>query len=171
MSGLCQLRSPATVSSPRDGGRKPAIICMIVDLPAPFGPSRPVTPGPTDIVMSLTATTLPYQRDTLVSSILIVRSLSGALSRRSLFARFPVPRGQAPEAGREKQQCDEAVERPVVAQVGGVEPLVRAAEPDPHAVDDGERAEQPAEPGAGVGRGEPALGLDQQRGQHPGDGK
>ena len=57
------------VSSPRDGGRKPAIMCMIVDLPAPFGPSRPVTPGSMDMVTSLTATTLPYQRDTLRSSI------------------------------------------------------------------------------------------------------
>ena len=44
-------------------------MCMIVDLPAPFGPSRPVTPGSMDMVMSLTATTLPYQRDTLRSSM------------------------------------------------------------------------------------------------------
>ena len=47
---------------PFDGARKPAIMCKMVDLPAPFGPSRPVTPGPMSIVMSLTATTLPYQR-------------------------------------------------------------------------------------------------------------
>ncbi len=39
-------------------------MCSSVDLPAPFGPSSPVTPGPIVIVMSLTATTLPYQRDT-----------------------------------------------------------------------------------------------------------
>ena len=69
-AGWRQLDLPAPmVSSPRDGGRKPAIMCMIVDLPAPFGPSRPVTPGSMDMVMSLTATTLPYQRDTLRSSI------------------------------------------------------------------------------------------------------
>ena len=37
-----------------------------VDLPAPLGPSRPVTPGPIVIVTSLTATTLPNQRDTVV---------------------------------------------------------------------------------------------------------
>src|SRR5260221_12312613 len=60
-------------SSPRDGGRKPAIRCSRVDLPAPFGPSSPVTPGPMVIVMSLTATTLPYQRDTLRSSMVVMR--------------------------------------------------------------------------------------------------
>ena len=36
-----------------------------VDLPAPFGPSNPVIPGPIVIDTSLTATTLPNQRDTL----------------------------------------------------------------------------------------------------------
>ena len=71
MSGLCQLGAPPTVSSPRDGARNPAIMCSMVDLPAPFGPSRPVTPGPIVIVMSLTATTLPYQRETLRSSIVL----------------------------------------------------------------------------------------------------
>ncbi len=35
-----------------------------VDLPAPLGPSSPVTPGPSRIVTSLTATTLPNQRET-----------------------------------------------------------------------------------------------------------
>ena len=39
-----------------------------VDLPAPFGPSSPVIPGPSANEMSLTATTLPYQRDTSWSS-------------------------------------------------------------------------------------------------------
>ena len=33
-------------------------------MPAPFGPSSPVTPAPRVMVTSLTATTLPYQRDT-----------------------------------------------------------------------------------------------------------
>ena len=47
-------------------------MCSRVDLPAPFGPSRPVTPGPMVIVMSLTATTLPYQRDTLPSSMALM---------------------------------------------------------------------------------------------------
>src|SRR5262245_52928421 len=39
-------------------------MCRIVVLPAPLGPSRPVIPGPRANVMSLTATTGPYQRDT-----------------------------------------------------------------------------------------------------------
>ena len=32
--------------------------------PAPFGPSNPVMPGPRANETSLTATTLPYQRET-----------------------------------------------------------------------------------------------------------
>ncbi len=69
--GCASSASPPTVSSPRDGARNPAIRCSSVDLPAPFGPSSPVTPGPIVIVMSLTATTLPYQRETLRSSIAV----------------------------------------------------------------------------------------------------
>ena len=69
MPGLCQAVCPATVTVPREGDRKPEIRCSSVDLPAPFGPSRPVTPGPMVIVMSLTATTLPYQWVTLSSTI------------------------------------------------------------------------------------------------------
>ena len=49
---------------PVDGARKPDIIAINVDLPAPFGPSSPVTPGPMVIETSLTATTLRYHRDT-----------------------------------------------------------------------------------------------------------
>ena len=52
----------------RTGRRSPASRWRIVDLPAPFGPRRPVTPGPSTNEMSLTATTLPYQRDTPRSS-------------------------------------------------------------------------------------------------------
>ncbi len=53
---------------PADGARKPAIMLISVDLPAPFGPSRPVTPASRRMVTSLTATTLPYQRETCASS-------------------------------------------------------------------------------------------------------
>src|SRR5262249_23511771 len=42
----------------------PAIMCSTVVLPAPLGPRRPVTPAPSDIVMSLMATTLPYHLET-----------------------------------------------------------------------------------------------------------
>ena len=49
---------------PVEGARNPDISAISVDLPAPFGPSRPVTPGPIVIVTSLTATTLRYHRET-----------------------------------------------------------------------------------------------------------
>src|SRR5215469_17248277 len=80
MPGLCQLAAPPTVSSPRDGARNPEIMCSRVDLPAPFGPSSPVTPGPIVIVMSLTATTLPYHRETLRSSIAVTTHRSIAVT-------------------------------------------------------------------------------------------
>src|SRR6185437_9795072 len=79
--GLRQLGFPATVSSPRDGARNPEIRCSRVDLPAPFGPSSPVTPGPMLIVMSLTATTLPYQRVTPLSSIELLSPAGGGGDR------------------------------------------------------------------------------------------
>ncbi len=48
-------------------------MCSSVVLPAPFGPSSPVTPGRRVMVTSLTATTLPYQRETPVSSTVLIR--------------------------------------------------------------------------------------------------
>ena len=54
---------------PVDGARKPDISAISVDLPAPFGPSSPVTPGPMVIETSLTATTLRYHRETWSSWI------------------------------------------------------------------------------------------------------
>src|SRR3954466_2359799 len=64
MDGSCQAGRPAISTRPDDGRRSPASRWSRVDLPAPFGPSRPVIPAPMLNVMSLTATTLPYQRDT-----------------------------------------------------------------------------------------------------------
>ena len=49
---------------PLDVGTRPEIILSRVDLPAPFGPSRPVTPGPTPNVTSETATTSPSHLET-----------------------------------------------------------------------------------------------------------
>ena len=48
----------------RAGARKPAIMCSSVVLPAPFGPEQPGDPRPDVERHSLTATTLPYQRET-----------------------------------------------------------------------------------------------------------
>lgn len=64
MPGFRQIGVPSSVTDPDDGARNPPIMWISVDLPAPFGPSSPVTPGPTFIDTPLTATTFPYQRDT-----------------------------------------------------------------------------------------------------------
>src|SRR3954453_2592066 len=49
---------------PDDGRRSPASMWRSVDLPAPLGPRRPVIPAAIPKLMSLTATTLPYHRET-----------------------------------------------------------------------------------------------------------
>ena len=72
-SGLRQIGTPSSVTVPAEGGRNPLIIDRSVVLPAPFGPSSPVTPGPMVIVMSLQATTLPNQRETPFSSMVLTR--------------------------------------------------------------------------------------------------
>ena len=56
------------LTEPADGASSPAIRCSNVLLPAPLGPSRPVTPGSRLKLTSLTATTFPYQRETPESS-------------------------------------------------------------------------------------------------------
>ena len=63
-------------------------MCRSVDLPAPFGPSRPVMPGRRMNEMSLTATTLPYQRDASWSSTAAVGS-SGRAGRSALATVGP----------------------------------------------------------------------------------
>ncbi len=49
---------------PRDGCASPDSMRSIVDLPAPFGPSRAVTPGPTSKLTSETATFAPNHLET-----------------------------------------------------------------------------------------------------------
>ncbi len=51
---------------------------MSVDFPAPFGPSSPVTPGPTVMETSLTATTLPNQREVWSISMVVTARPSGS---------------------------------------------------------------------------------------------
>jgi hypothetical protein len=70
---LRQVGTPSMLTLPEDGARKPAIIEITVDLPAPLGPSRPVTPGPMVIDTSFTATTLPNHRDTPSITIVLTR--------------------------------------------------------------------------------------------------
>src|SRR5690348_4611881 len=77
MSGSRHDGRPSIRTRPDDGARSPERRCRSVDLPAPFGPSRPVTPAPTSNVMSFTATTFPYQRDTRSSAIGVVARSAG----------------------------------------------------------------------------------------------
>src|SRR5439155_3514121 len=63
---------PLTSTRPPDGRNNPATRCSTVDFPAPFGPSRPVMPEPIVHDTALTATTLPYHRDTSCSSMVAV---------------------------------------------------------------------------------------------------
>ena len=157
--GCASWPAPPTVISPRDGARKPAIMCSSVDLPAPFGPSRPVTPGPMLIVMSLTATTLPYQRDTLRSSIV-----------RHAIAAFRYRAASHAEAADEQQHEHHAVQRPVAARRARIGPATSVPpQPLPHPVQHGERADQAGQPAPAAAAGRPAAGLEclQRRcGQH-----
>ena len=53
-------RFPSTRTDPEVGVSRPRIIRMVVDLPAPLGPRKPVTrPGWTVKEISSTATVLP----------------------------------------------------------------------------------------------------------------
>ena len=55
---------PSTRTVPFDGRASPQSMRNIVDLPAPFGPSSAVTPGPTSKLTSETATSGPNHFDT-----------------------------------------------------------------------------------------------------------
>src|SRR6476660_3233746 len=85
------MRCPSMPTWPFEGARKPPIMWMSVDLPAPLGPSRPVTPGPTVIVTPLTATTLPYHRETSRSSRTLTVTPDRPRADRSFGARLPEP--------------------------------------------------------------------------------
>src|SRR5450631_604637 len=113
MSGFRQLAAPPTVSSPLDGSRNPAIRCSRVDFPAPLGPSRPVTPWPMVIVMSLIATTLPYHRETLRNSIALMLCLPARLRGPP---RLPIPASL-------RRLPSSLVARPSLLAPGGAAPL------------------------------------------------
>jgi len=68
ISGEPQAGRPSSFTSPWLGWSCPAASLRKVDLPAPFGPSKPVTPGGTSVVTSLSAITGPYQREARLSS-------------------------------------------------------------------------------------------------------
>src|SRR4026207_286282 len=83
ISGWPHDGEPPTVTLPDDGARNPPTMCRIVALPAPLGPRPPGPPPPGLKLMSLTATPLPYQRETLVSSTASLGRGSVALKPRS----------------------------------------------------------------------------------------
>jgi hypothetical protein len=62
--GLPHTGSPRIFIVPLLGLSCPVISLRSVDLPAPFGPSRPVTPAPMVMVTSLIPITWPYHFDT-----------------------------------------------------------------------------------------------------------
>src|SRR3979490_190398 len=75
-------------------------------LPAPLGPIRPVTPASSVIVMSLTATTLPYHFDTPCRSTeLLIEPPSDSAPTVGVPTprRDPARRGHRP--GRTDQAC------------------------------------------------------------------
>src|ERR1700761_4457953 len=125
MPGLRQVGEPSMVTVPRDGLRKPAIMCSTVVLPAPFGPSRPVTPGCRDMLMSLTATTLPYQRETFCRSTVLTGlspfATAGlakpALSSRSQGGPLPIASQQEQQQRGHQAHRLDAVERAEPAEV------------------------------------------------------
>src|SRR3954465_12582046 len=93
-----------------EGSRKPDISAISVDLPAPFGPSSPVTPGPIVIETSLTATTLRYHRDTWSIRISLIRPPRGDVRRSRLHPAVAAHQGaQGPEHG---EHGDDQVEGP-----------------------------------------------------------
>ena len=68
-SGERHAGTPSRRTSPWLGRSWPAASFRKVDLPAPFGPSRPVTPAGIVAVTSFSAITWLYQRDTRTNSI------------------------------------------------------------------------------------------------------
>jgi hypothetical protein len=58
--GISRYGIPRTLELPAEGGVSPQIIRIVVDLPAPLGPRKPVTlPGSTRKVTSSTAVYAP----------------------------------------------------------------------------------------------------------------
>src|SRR5215467_2548847 len=61
-AGAARYSRPLTLTRPAVGSSRPAIIRIVVDLPAPFGPRKPVTtPGGTTKSSPSTASVSPYR--------------------------------------------------------------------------------------------------------------
>ncbi len=134
--------SPSSVTVPVEGRGSPTSSRSAWILPAPFGPSRPVTPGPIVIDTSLTATTLRYHRETW--SMLIVAHGSD----RPVAGERAADRSRAAISSDHQDVEDDAITAPasggVTVAVGGVE------QEDLHPVDQRVRREQPRDLADGV---------------------
>src|SRR3984957_12367359 len=72
-TGAFSMSCPQTETCPVVGEMKPAIMRMVVDLPAPLAPKKPSTsPGATENVRSSTASLSPYRLDRFL--IVIIRA-------------------------------------------------------------------------------------------------
>src|SRR5690606_23641207 len=167
------------VTVPVDGARKPPIMLMRVDFPAPLGPSRPVTPGPMVMVMSLTATTWPNQRETWSMERVLMdgaHSLRGgwrATGWAGSHAHLPVAAHQEPVAGGDQAQGEDDVHHALSGAGSGAarEGGRGAQEGGLHAVEDGDRGEQ-ADPGDGGAAAALVVGDRLEGGDRPvGDGQ
>src|SRR6266852_4789228 len=85
--GCVAMSWPQTIAVPAVGARKPVIIFIVVDLPAPFGPRKPSTsPRGTVKEMSSTALSAPKY---------LARCRISSIARCPPIARFRITHGHA----------------------------------------------------------------------------
>ena len=90
---------PPTSARPSSGASRPRITRMVVDLPAPLGPTKPVTvPGATVKVMPSRARVEPNRLRSPVTSM-VVRSLSSSVLRRWERSEMVVRHGRCQPGG------------------------------------------------------------------------
>src|SRR3569833_2116434 len=95
-TGLATTSKPSTVAVPAVGRRKPVIIFIVVDLPAPLGPRKPrMSPRRTENEMPSTARLAPY---------VLTRSLISIIGdNRFGLDRASISDGYAIEGNRRKR--------------------------------------------------------------------
>src|SRR5262252_3299148 len=78
-AGAARYSRPLTLTRPAVGSSRPAIIRIVVDLPAPFGPRKPVTmPGWTTKSSPSTASFSPYRLLRFSTSIIACPAIGDA---------------------------------------------------------------------------------------------
>ena len=95
-TGRSARSKPPTLTRPAVGGRKPVIIFMVVDLPAPLGPRKPSTvPRSTEKLTPSTAVKAPKRFTRWSISIIAMTGLSLGCG-----ARRPARSSKAPASGQ-----------------------------------------------------------------------